>query len=103
LTFFTCLGFRSERDNFRIRSPFEEVNIWPESGRRDGRNGIGFVDSEHFHFLAFFSPVRLLDLILDHDLKSVLSNLHSDFNFIKTFSDNACEYISGKKLNNEEK
>jgi hypothetical protein len=26
-----------------IRSPFDEVNIPPESGRRDGRNGTGFV------------------------------------------------------------
>jgi hypothetical protein len=23
-------------------------------------------DSDHFHFLSFFSPDRLLDLILDH-------------------------------------
>jgi hypothetical protein len=26
-------------------------------------------DSEHFHFLAFFSPVRLLDPILDQNGK----------------------------------
>jgi hypothetical protein len=41
--FFACLGFRTECDIFRIRSPFDEVNIWPESGRRDRRNGTGFV------------------------------------------------------------
>jgi hypothetical protein len=41
--FFACLGFRTECDIFRIRCPFDEVNIWPESGRRDGCNGIGFV------------------------------------------------------------
>jgi hypothetical protein len=41
--FFACLGFRTECDIFRIRSPFDEVNIWPESGRRDRRNGVGFV------------------------------------------------------------
>jgi hypothetical protein len=44
LLFFACLGFRSECDIFRIRHPFDEVNIWPESGRRDGRNGVGFVE-----------------------------------------------------------
>jgi hypothetical protein len=31
--FFSCLGFRTECDIFRIQSPFDEVNIWPESGR----------------------------------------------------------------------
>jgi hypothetical protein len=41
--FFACLGFRIECDIFRIRSPFDEVNIWMESGRRDGCNGTGFV------------------------------------------------------------
>jgi hypothetical protein len=41
--FFACLGFRTECDIFRIRSPFDEVNIWPESGRRDRHNGAGFV------------------------------------------------------------
>jgi hypothetical protein len=29
--FFTCLDFRSECDIFRIRRPFDEVNIWTES------------------------------------------------------------------------
>jgi len=37
------------------------------------------------------------------DLKSMLSTLHLDLDFNKIFSDNACEYISDKNLNNEEK
>jgi hypothetical protein len=31
--FFSYLGFRKECDIFHIRSPFDEVHIWPESGR----------------------------------------------------------------------
>jgi hypothetical protein len=31
--FFTYLGFQTECDIFRIRSPFDKVNIWMESGR----------------------------------------------------------------------
>jgi hypothetical protein len=41
--FFACLTFRTECDIFSIRTPFDKVNIPPESGRRDGRNGVGFV------------------------------------------------------------
>jgi hypothetical protein len=40
--FFACLGFRTECDIFHIRSPFDEVNIWPESRRRDEHNGASF-------------------------------------------------------------
>jgi hypothetical protein len=61
--FFACLGFQTECDIFHIRSPFDEVNIWLKSGRRDERNGTGFV---RFRALSFLSLVRLLDLILDH-------------------------------------
>jgi hypothetical protein len=41
--FFACLAWRTDRDIFSIRSPFDKVNIPPESGRRDGRNGTVFV------------------------------------------------------------
>jgi hypothetical protein len=40
---FACLAWRTDRDIFSIRTPFEKVNIPPESGRRDGRNGTIFV------------------------------------------------------------
>jgi hypothetical protein len=40
---FACLAWRTDRDIFSIRTPFEKVNILPESGRRDGRNGTIFV------------------------------------------------------------
>jgi hypothetical protein len=40
---FACLAWRTDRDIFSIRTPFEKVNIPPESGRRDGRNGTVFV------------------------------------------------------------
>jgi hypothetical protein len=56
--FFACLGFRTECDIFRIRSPFDEVNIWPESGRRDGRNGVGFVGFRALSFLSLFEPCQ---------------------------------------------
>jgi hypothetical protein len=52
--FFACLGFWTERDIFRIQSPFDEVNIWPESGRRDRRNGVGFVRFRALSFLSLF-------------------------------------------------
>jgi hypothetical protein len=41
--FFACLTFRTECDIFSIRTPFDKVNIPPESGRRDRRNGTGFI------------------------------------------------------------
>jgi hypothetical protein len=40
---FACLAWQTDRDIFSIRTPFEKVNIPPESGRRDGRNGTVFV------------------------------------------------------------
>jgi hypothetical protein len=40
---FACLAWRTDRDIFSIRTPFEKVNIPPESGRRDRRNGTVFV------------------------------------------------------------
>jgi hypothetical protein len=40
---FACLAWRTDRDIFSIRTPFEKVNIPPESGRRDGCNGTVFV------------------------------------------------------------
>jgi hypothetical protein len=40
---FACLAWRTDRDISFIRTPFEKVNIPPESGRRDGRNGTVFV------------------------------------------------------------
>jgi hypothetical protein len=36
---FACLAWRTDRDISSIRTPFEKVNIPPESGRRDRRNG----------------------------------------------------------------
>jgi hypothetical protein len=33
LFFFACLAWRTDRDIFFIRSPFDKVNIPPESGR----------------------------------------------------------------------
>jgi hypothetical protein len=56
--FFHCLGFRTERDVFRIRSPLDEADIWPESGRRDGRNGAGFVGFGALSFLSLFGPYQ---------------------------------------------
>jgi hypothetical protein len=40
---FSCLAWRTDRDISSIRTPFAKVNIPPESGRRDGRNGTVFV------------------------------------------------------------
>ena len=56
--FFACLGFRTERDIFRIRSPFDEVNIWPKSGRQDRRNGVGFVGFRALSFSSLFEPCQ---------------------------------------------
>jgi hypothetical protein len=55
--FFYYLTYRTEHDIFSIRSPFDKVNIPLESGRRDGRNGIGFVT---FRALSFFSIFQAL-------------------------------------------
>jgi hypothetical protein len=40
---FTCLTWRSNRDISSIRTPFAKINIPPESGKRDGRNGTVFI------------------------------------------------------------
>jgi hypothetical protein len=40
---FACLAWRTDRDISSIRTPFAKVNIPPESGRRDGRNGTVFI------------------------------------------------------------
>jgi hypothetical protein len=61
--FFACLGFRTKCDIFRIRIPFDEVNIWSKSGRRDRRNGTGFVRFRALSFLSLFKPCRALGSI----------------------------------------
>jgi hypothetical protein len=55
--FFACLTFRTECDIFSIRTPFDKVNIPPESGRRDGRNGTGFVAFRALSFLSIFQAL----------------------------------------------
>ena len=55
--FFACLPFRTEHDILLIRSPFDKVNIPPESGRRDGRNGIGFIAFRALSFLSIFQAL----------------------------------------------
>jgi hypothetical protein len=55
--FFTCLAFQTEHDIFSIRSPFDKVNIPPELGRRDRRNGIGFVAFQELYFLSIFQAL----------------------------------------------
>jgi hypothetical protein len=55
--FFACLPFRTERDIFSIRTPFDEVNIPPKSGRRDGRNGTGFIAIRALSFLSIFQAL----------------------------------------------
>jgi hypothetical protein len=55
--FFACLTYRTERDIFSIQSPFDEVNIPPESRRRDGRNGIGFITFRALSFLSIFQAL----------------------------------------------
>ena len=72
LWLFTSFGFRSECDNFRIRSPFDKVNIPPESGRWAGRNGVGFVGFRALSFLSIFHALTaLLNPISDHTSWSV--------------------------------
>jgi hypothetical protein len=56
--FFACLDFRTERDILLTRSPFDEVNIPSESGRRDGCNGTGFVAFRALSFLSIFKPCQ---------------------------------------------
>jgi hypothetical protein len=51
------LTFRTERDISSIRTPFDEVNIPPESGRRAGRNGTGFVAFRALSFLSIFQAL----------------------------------------------
>jgi hypothetical protein len=55
--FFACLTFRTECDIFSIRTLFDKVNIPPESGRRDGRNGVGFVAFRALSFLSIFQAL----------------------------------------------
>jgi hypothetical protein len=55
--FFTCLTYRTECDIFSIWSPFDKVNIPPESGRRDGRNGTCFVAFQALSFLSIFQAL----------------------------------------------
>jgi hypothetical protein len=54
---FACLTFRTERDIFSIRTPFDIKIIPPESGRRDGRNGTGFVAFRALSFLSIFQAL----------------------------------------------
>ena len=55
--FFACLTFQTERNIFSIRTPFDEVNIPPELGRRDGCNGTGFVAFRALSFLSIFQAL----------------------------------------------
>jgi hypothetical protein len=48
--FFACLPFRTERDILRIRSPFDEVNIWRNQEDETDAMALVSSDSEHFHF-----------------------------------------------------
>jgi hypothetical protein len=57
IPFFACFIFRTERDIFSIRTPFDEVNIPSESGRRDGCNGTGFVAFRALSFLNIFQAL----------------------------------------------
>jgi hypothetical protein len=57
IPFFACLTFQTERDIFFIRTPFDKVNIPPESGRRDRHNGIGFVAFRALSFLSIFQAL----------------------------------------------
>jgi hypothetical protein len=55
--FFACFPFRTEHDIFSIRTPFDEVNIPLESGRRDRRNDTGFVRFRALSFLSIFQAL----------------------------------------------
>ena len=52
--FFACLTFRTECDIFSIRTLFDIKIIPLESGRRDGRNGVGFIRFRALSFLSIF-------------------------------------------------
>jgi hypothetical protein len=54
---FACLTFRTECDIFSIWTPFDKVNIPPESRRQDGRNGTGFVAFRALLFLSIFQAL----------------------------------------------
>jgi hypothetical protein len=54
---FACLTFRTERDIFSIRTPFDIKIIPPESGRRDERNGTGFIAFRALSFLSIFQAL----------------------------------------------
>jgi hypothetical protein len=49
---FACLARRTECDIFLIRTPFAIKIIPPESGRRAGRHGVGFVGIRALSFLS---------------------------------------------------
>jgi hypothetical protein len=51
---FACLARRTECDIFLIRTPFDIKIIPPESGRRAGRHGVGFVGFRALSFLSIF-------------------------------------------------
>jgi hypothetical protein len=51
---FACLARRTECDIFFIRTPFAIKIIPPESGRRAGRHGVGFVGFRALSFLSIF-------------------------------------------------
>ena len=57
IPFFACLTFRTERDIFSIQTLFDEVNIPLELGRRDGRNGTGFIAFRALSFLSIFQAL----------------------------------------------
>jgi hypothetical protein len=70
IPFFACLPFRTERNILLIWSSFDEVNIPSESGRRDRRNGVGFVGFRALSFLSIFKPCQASG----SDSGSILSN-----------------------------
>jgi hypothetical protein len=55
--FFSYLTFQTECDIFSIRTPFDKVNIPPESGRRDEHNGVGFIGFQALSFLSIFQAL----------------------------------------------
>jgi hypothetical protein len=55
--FFAYLTFQTECDIFSIQTPFNKVNIPPESGRRDRCNGVGFIGFQALSFLSIFQAL----------------------------------------------